>query len=388
MSKALLSNSTATGALLLLAWLCISPMTMVTAFAQDREQSQAELKALQAKIRKAQSRLLLKQGARKSEVNALNDIQGKLNTVQRDINASNRAIARQHRKLGELQDKQNLLRKQQAQQQEAIAEHLDRAYRLSRQSRLKLLLNQEDPAKVSRMLGLYQYVNREHQQQIEEYLATIEELETLKPAIAAEAESLKKGQQTLRKQQVEFSSQKDKRKATLARIDRDIRKQGKTIKNLEAEQAALEDLLKTLQENLAEMELPDSFQPFPKMKGKLDWPSKGRHAVNYGEKRGETGLRWKGVKINGGSGKGVRAVHHGRVVFADWLRGAGMLIIIDHGDGYFTLYSQNQSLSRELGDWVQPGEIIAEIGDQDGGLYFEMRRERTPFNPNPWFKRG
>lgn len=354
----------------------------------DREQSLVELKALQDKIRKAQEGLLLKQGAKKSEVRALRVVEKDISGLQRQIGKSNVAIARQFKKLAGLQERQDNLRRMQAKEKDMVAAHLQRAYRLGRQSKVKLLLNQEDPATISRTLGLYNYINKSHQAQIETYFANIAELETLKPAISAEADKLKKEQQLLKNQKLAFDKQKALREKTLAVIDRDIRSAGKQIQNLEAERKAIETLLQTLEENLAEMALPEDFLPFPDMRGKLRWPAKGKHQASFGQRRGETGLRWQGVQIAGNAGASVTAVHHGRVVFADWLRGAGMLMILDHGDGYFTLYSQNQVLNRELGDWVQPGDVIAEVGTQNGGLYFEMRKQGKPINPKPWFKRG
>ena len=363
---------------------CFAPASL----ADDKATSMAELKALQTKIRKAQERLLVKQGAKKKEVRALRSVEQDISRIQRKIASSSAAIADQFKKLARLQERQDNLRRKQAKEKDIVAAHLQRAYRIGRQSKLKLLLNQEDPALISRTLGLYNYINKSHQQQIEEYFANIAELESLKPAIAQEAETLKKEQAVLKQQKLALDQQKGLRQNTLASIDRDIRREGNQIKNLEAEQKAIEELLRTLEENLAEMDLPDSFLPFPNMKGKMKWPAGGQHVVNYGQRRGDTGLRWKGVQISGRTGSDVKAVHHGRVVFADWLRGAGMLLILDHGDGYFTLYSQNQSLSRELGDWVKPGDVIAEVGTQSGGLYFELRKQGKPINPTPWFKRG
>jgi septal ring factor EnvC (AmiA/AmiB activator) len=376
-------------ALMLLCVFAFTSSIATPSFAKgDREQSLVELKMLQDKIRKAQEGLLLKQGAKKSEVRALRVVEKDISGIQRQIGRSSAAIAQQFKKLAGLQERQDNLRRMQAKEKDMVAAHLQRAYRLGRQSKVKLLLNQEDPATISRTLGLYNYINNSHQEQIETYFANIAELETLKPAISAEADKLKKEQQLLKNQKEAFDKQKALREKTLAVIDRDIRSAGKQIQNLEAERKAIETLLQTLEENLAELALPDDFLPFPDMRGKLRWPAKGKHQASFGQRRGETGLRWQGVQIAGNTGASVTAVHHGRVVFADWLRGAGMLMILDHGDGYFTLYSQNQVLNRELGDWVQPGDVIAEVGTQNGGLYFEMRKQGKPINPKPWFKRG
>jgi septal ring factor EnvC (AmiA/AmiB activator) len=120
----------------------------------------------------------------------------------------------------------------------------------------------------------------------------------------------------------------------------------------------------------------------------MDWPVAGKVVSHFGRPRSEGGLRWQGAQIEAAEGTEVRAIHHGRVVFADWFRGQGLLIIIDHGDGYMSLYSHNKSLLRETGDWVTVGEPIATIGNSGGlseyGLYFEIRHRGKASNPARW----
>src|SRR5690606_30440571 len=125
--------------------------------------------------------------------------------------------------------------------------------------------------------------------------------------------------------------------------------------------------------------------------GKLDWPVQGSLAAHYGSRRAVGDLTWRGVLIRAPLGAEVRAVSYGRVAFADWLRGFGLLLIVDHGDGYMTLYGHNQGLYKEVGEWVDTGEVIAAVGDGDGqgeaGLYFELRQQGRPVNPVPWIAR-
>jgi septal ring factor EnvC (AmiA/AmiB activator) len=137
----------------------------------------------------------------------------------------------------------------------------------------------------------------------------------------------------------------------------------------------------------------DTEQPFAQLKGKLSWPVQGRIAGDYGQSRGAGPVKWNGVLLEAPAGTAVRAVYYGRVAFADWLQGLGLLVIVDHGGGYMSLYGHNASLLKESGDWVEPGESIAQVGDSGGqarpGLYFEIRLNGEPVNPNPWIaKRG
>ena len=133
------------------------------------------------------------------------------------------------------------------------------------------------------------------------------------------------------------------------------------------------------------------YQPFGKLKGKLPWPVVGKPSNRFGRYRNGTSLRWQGLTIPSTEGNRVEAIHSGRIVFADWLRGSGLLVIIDHGDGYMSLYAHNQSLLKEIGDWVNPGDTIATVGNSGGqqrsGLYFEIRHNGKPTDPKRWCKR-
>jgi murein hydrolase activator len=132
----------------------------------------------------------------------------------------------------------------------------------------------------------------------------------------------------------------------------------------------------------------ESEQPFAKLKGKLAWPVQGKLVGDYGKPRDGGPVRWNGVLLEASQGTQVRAVYHGRIAFADWLPGLGLLIIVDHGDGYLSLYGHNEALLKEPGEWVEPGESIAQVGDTGGrarpGLYFEIRHNGEPVNPHPW----
>jgi septal ring factor EnvC (AmiA/AmiB activator) len=132
-------------------------------------------------------------------------------------------------------------------------------------------------------------------------------------------------------------------------------------------------------------------QPFATLKGKLSWPVQGRLAGDFGQPRAGSVVKWNGVLLEAAAGTAVRAVYHGRVAFADWLPGLGLLVIIDHGGGYMSLYGHNEALLKESGDWVQPGETIAQVGDTGGqarpALYFEIRFKGEPVNPHTWITR-
>jgi septal ring factor EnvC (AmiA/AmiB activator) len=122
----------------------------------------------------------------------------------------------------------------------------------------------------------------------------------------------------------------------------------------------------------------------------LSWPTDGQVVKRFGDPRADGRLKWQGIILSAPAGSDVRAVYNGRVIFSDWLDGMGLLLIIEHGDGYMSLYAHNQDLLKEVGEWVEPGEMIAHVGDSGGraaaGLYFEIRKNGEPVNPGQWFR--
>ena len=166
---------------------------------------------------------------------------------------------------------------------------------------------------------------------------------------------------------------------------------GEQLQGLNDDRQQLEQLLRSLSELLTDIAAPLEQRPFPKLQGKLPWPAKGKVAVRFNTPRGLGALKWRGILIAAPMGNNVRAVHYGQVVFARWLPGFGLLLIVDHNDGYMSLYGYNEALHKEAGDWVVPGEIIATVGDSGGqsksGLYFEIRKGRhtsqSPALDNP-----
>jgi septal ring factor EnvC (AmiA/AmiB activator) len=156
---------------------------------------------------------------------------------------------------------------------------------------------------------------------------------------------------------------------------------------MRGEMAELQSLVDELTRLLTSLPISDA-EPFAKTRGRLEWPTDGRIMQRFGQSRADGRLRWDGVLLAAGAGEDVRAVHHGRVVYADWLQGMGLLVIIEHGNGYLSLYGHNQDVIAEIGEWVTPGAVIAHVGDSGGraipGLYFEIRKDGKPVDPDGW----
>jgi len=276
-------------------------------------------------------------------------------------------------------------------QRTTLAGQLRAAYAMGRREYIKLLLNQEDVATAGRIVAYYDYFNRARVKRIDAIADTLQKLQTVEQAIVHKTEELEelRTEQSARKRELEAG--RKARGAILAKLDREIRDDTQRLQRLVDDERRLNQLLEGLQPLLSDLpsELGDR-QPFPKLKGALAWPSGGRLLARYGAPRKLGKLKWSGVLIGAREGEGVHAIYHGRVAFADWLRGFGLLLIIDHGDGYMSLYGQNQSLHKNVGDWVEAGDVIARVGSSGGarrtGLYFEIRHNGKPTNPATWCK--
>ncbi len=262
-------------------------------------------------------------------------------------------------------------------------------FALGQQQQIKMLLNQEDPAIISRMLAYHGYISRAQSRNARALRNQLGELRAIEQSI--EQQSLRLGK--LRGQRAEEIHELEtvqlQRQKTLESLKKEIQDKDQLLERYVRDEQRLEDLLASLQDNLAD--IPNSAgRPLSirSMKGKLPWPVSGPLMARYGQRRAGADLRWRGVIIGATDGAEVRSISHGRVAFADWLRGVGLLLIIDHGDGYMSLYGYNQSLYKEVGDWVEANEVIALVGGSGGqsrsGLYFELRKEGRPVNPASW----
>ncbi len=271
----------------------------------------------------------------------------------------------------------------------ALADQLLASYAMSRQGHLKLLLADRNSAHIGRTLAYYDYLNRVRSERIGQLeqrlqvLATIERrLDERNNALAQTVGEQKQSQQALDKERAQ-------RKQLVMALAKEI--DGKEIElvRLAEDEKALQRLLSEIESSLSDIPPEiDGSEPFAKAKGKLSWPVNGRLVARFGSARGIGKQTWQGVEIATDAGAQVQAISSGRVAFADWLRGFGLLIIIDHGEGYMTLYGRNQSLYQEVGDWVSSGEVIASVGNSGGGgesaLYFEVRHKGKPQNPLKW----
>ncbi|HEX9707753.1 MAG TPA: peptidoglycan DD-metalloendopeptidase family protein [Steroidobacteraceae bacterium] len=274
-------------------------------------------------------------------------------------------------------------------QREVLAGELRTAYMGGRQEHFKLLLSQDDPAEFGRMLVYYAYFGRARAARIAEIQEIVTALEQATQAESEERERLAALEAESRQELSSVDAARDQRSRALKAMNAQIRTRNDSIAKLKREAAALEKLIADLRQAMRDLP-PTGGQAFEKVRGRLAWPVPGRIVARFGQSRGG-GLKWNGVMIEANRGTAVRALYDGRVAYADWLPGMGLLLIIDHG-GYMSLYAHNEQLYKSAGDRVEGGEAIGTVGDSGGrsqpGLYLEIRRGAKAIDPVPWFRRS
>jgi len=273
----------------------------------------------------------------------------------------------------------------------ALAGQIRAASMIGRQEPIKLLLSQRDPGQTGRVLTYYQYFGRARAEQIAAINSHLAELATLDAALAEEEARLTALEEQQKGELSRLQSARERRGRALVSLEAESQNRAKELERLKDQQGGLEKLVRELRRALERIDKfpTDSKDAFAKLRGKLSWPVAGKLIASFGQTRAG-GVKWDGVLLSGAQGSAVRAVYHGRVVYADWLSGLGLLTIIDHGDGYLSLYGHNDRLYKEVGERVTAGDTIATVGDSGGrstpALYFEIRKAGRPIDPKPWFK--
>ncbi|MNN04400.1 Murein hydrolase activator EnvC precursor [compost metagenome] len=360
-----------------------------------------------------------------------------MGTLQKQIDTLEQQLKDGESEIQRLDEEKKKLQSQRAEQQQLIALQARAAYQNGRQEYLKLLLNQQQPEQFSRNLTYHDYLSRARSEQLAAFNDTLEQLHAVEAELATQ-HSLLAGQQVeLQTRREALEQVRGEHREALAKLNSELGDGDRKLKARQQEQAELAGVLKTIEETLARQAreaeearrvaearakaaaeaeaqrrlaasgasdkpanrlLRDGPQvssnspafggPFAQARGQLPWPVDGRLLARFGTPRDDGRLKWDGVLIGASAGTRVRAIHGGRVVFADWLRGAGLLLIVDHGNGYLSLYGHNQSLLKAAGDLVKAGEAISTVGSSGGqdtpALYFAIRQQGQPSDPLRW----
>ncbi len=352
----------------------------------DEGDKRERLEALEQQIAELQEEVRQRHGELDSLQAELRDREMAMAEVTRRIGELDQKVQELESELAKLRQRREDLVGEKERQQKYVARELESAYRIGRSEPFKLLLNQEDPQKLARTLRYYRYFADARREKIEGFLATLEELSEVEQSILTNQQSLRDSRRSLAEQRSELAARQEERRAALAQINASLDTDRKRLEALQQERKELEALLARLEEAIQNL-APEDTEPFAERRGKLAWPVTGPVEAAFGSRRAGS-LRWTGWLIGAEAGEPVQAVHPGRVVFSDYLRGHGLVLIIDHSDGYLSLYAHNQVLLQEMGDWVRKGEILARVGNSGGleksALYFEIRHNGKPQDPRIW----
>ena len=405
---------------LITLWLCLLFAVPLAASAAESDVRKSELKALRAKLQTLQKEY---QAAQESKL----EVSDALRKSERAISESARQLREMENNLqaaeGELDGIREQARAAAASiqtQQKRLGVALKATYQRGQVDPLKLLLNGDNPNQSARDLHYLATLSRAQRAMVERLRTDLAQLERLQQMAAQKTQTLAQIQAARQTEQQNLIADKREREQVLQRISSQLQKHGKEIATLKRDQARLTQLVERLARLMARpkpkprraplgakprtadtpsgpvaiiTETPEPYQAgtsFAALKGSLRLPVQGELMNRFGAPREEGGVSWKGLFIRAANGAAVKAVAAGQVVFSDWLRGFGNLIIVDHGEGYMSLYSNNESLYKQVGDAVRPGDALAAVGNSGGqtesGLYFEMRHKSRPFNPLSWIK--
>jgi septal ring factor EnvC (AmiA/AmiB activator) len=371
-------------------------MTETAAIASQNdefERYQKNLERVQQSIKKVQQHLKSSRYKRGHVVTELKQLEGEISKNSKKLNRTETRIQELTKRISTLEADIGQIQRDLTTQRQGLAQQIRAAYGIGHQQEIKMFLNQQDAASFGRVLIYFDYLNQARQDQISAFLSNIAKHEQLENELNTHLADFQQNLKKRKKQKNSLLSQRLKKNQLLARLEQKISNQEKNLTDLEGSRGRIEKLLKSLGELLADIpQNPSDIRPFKQQKGRLPWPASGPFLATYGEAREQGGLRWNGVLISTKHGTPVRAVSHGRIAFADWLQGFGFIAIIDHGDGYMSLYGHNETLLKRAGDWIEAGEAIATSGDSGGqplpGVYFEIRYRGKPINPRHWCSRS
>ncbi len=372
--------------------LCLLVLPPVWA-ADSKKVSAQQLEALNKRIKSLEKSLNQVKGDRTQAARKVKQSEKNIAQTARGIRDNLKSSKKLKKQLGKLRQEQLELSKKQTRQKSYLEKQIRAAYAMGRQEYLKVLLNQQQPDQVSRVLRYYDYINRERGRHIDQYLAISKEKSRIEQEIKQKDFSLTSLRGKLEEKRDRLQGEQKNHQTLVAKLDKEIKGKGNQLSTLNQDRKRLEKLLKEVQAAIINIPTPKDTRPFYKMKRKLPWPLTGRNRVRhtFGSEEIKGKLKRNGMVIIANEGDDVKAIHSGRIVFADWLRGYGVLLILDHGNGYMSLYGYNQTVLKEPGDWIHAGEVIATAGRSGGqsrsGLYFEIRKKGAPINPLYWLSK-
>lgn len=385
------------------ARLCVQLILLLAgpaALAADAGVKEQELRELRGRIEALQKNLADAEESKSEAADALRESEraiSEANRTLRELGSQSQEINGRLTELGaESRRREEALKAQQT----LLAQLLYQRYLGGQSEPLKLLLNREDPSETARRMHYFGYISRARAELIAELRASLAQLTRIAQETERRAAELAAVTAESRSQRALLEREKRARNQVLARLSREIQRQRREIGTLKRDESRLARLVASLAKLVARSKAaprvrnqrvpqpPTADSPFLELKGRLALPVRGELVNRFGGQRADGGVVWKGLFIAARAGEAVRAIADGRVVYADWLRGFGNLLIVDHGDAYMSLYGNNEALYKRVGDPIRGGEPVAAVGasggNTDSGLYFELRHQGKPLDPLDW----
>ena len=367
--------------------------SLPAAAAQTGGDAAAQLKRVEARIREVTDAVQGDVAKRDSVAAELHSADHALAAARSRVEAVREQRAASDRRRAELREEQARATVSLNAERTALAGQLKAAYVGGREEQLKVLLNAADPATLGRMMSYYAYLGRARADRITAIENAAARLEAIDEGLAAATARLAALEDDRKREAASFETARSARQRALGELQARIHKGSGELKDLKANAASLEDLLARLRAALEDTDEEligrnGDRRPFTEVRGRLPWPARGKVLATFGESRAG-GMKWNGVLLGTRTAGEVRAAYFGRVVYADWLPGLGLLMILDHGGGYLSLYGYNDRLYKGVGDKVRPGEVLAQSPGESSTrpeLYFEIREGARPLDPRPWLK--
>lgn len=365
-------------------------LTAPLLWAQDEEASRERLEAIKEQIGSVTDWL---DEAREDE----DQHQAQLREAEQAISRINRRLGELDTKAGELDreleelgEENRRLEARAAEGRDTLRELIRSAWMQGDHATLRLLLSETDPQDLARLMTWHEYLGDSARDELEALAETRQALERNREDTRQARSELEDTRDSERQRRDELAKRRQDREQALAAIRAEIDERESTLSGLEEDRDRLTELLEEMEQEISNLEPEEDSRPFSELRAKLPWPVRGTVIRQFGETVGRSDMRTNGIRIRTETQAPVKAVHYGRVVFANWLRGFGLMIIIDHGDGFMSLYGNNDSLNYSAGEWVRAGDTIARAGNSGGrskpGLYFEIRRDGQPENPQAWLE--
>jgi len=326
-----------------------------------------------------------------------NELQNTLKQTDKAIGRANEALRRakeningRQRQINELDAQGTVLERDIIRLSDLLENALGAFSVLKQGGDLKIIFGDGSPQETTRHLAYFDLLLADQLKNIDAFKSTVAALDENRVKLAAQQVAQRNARAALSQEQQQLVSERTKQRNVITALSVSLKRDGAQIQALKADGTRLNALLSELLVRLANLAARGGFENFGTLGRKLRAPLDGASSTRFGQKRARGDLRWQGWLIPAERGSTVRSIHSGRVVYADWLRGQGLLTIVDHGDGWMSLYGQNESLLKETGEWVAPGEVIALVGSSGGAtlpaLYFEIRSQGIPVDPADWIR--